>query len=123
MLLVIASNPSRAAESWACAGYTLAEYLIPGLGYGLMGDFDKMLIFGGLRWGASAKYYSYSQSPSYQEDIEDIYKETELEDDKTRTDIYFSKETYSICFLANFSGVIPPYLHVPIFFVQYLQLV
>ena len=94
MLLVMASNPSRAAESWACAGYTLAEYLIPGLGYGLMGDFDKMLIFGGLRWGASAKYYSYSQSPNYQEDIEEIYKETELEDDKTRTDIYFSKETF-----------------------------
>ena len=78
MLLVMASNPSRATESWACAGYALAEYLIPGLGYGLMGDFDKMLIFGGLRWGASAKYYSYSQSPSYQEDIEEIYKETEL---------------------------------------------
>ena len=78
MLLLMASNPSRAAESWACAGYTLAEYLIPGLGYGLMGDFDKMLIFGGLRWGASIKYYSYSQSPSYQEDIEEIYKETKL---------------------------------------------
>ena len=71
-----------------------------------MGDFDKMLIFGGLRWGASAKYYSYSQSPSYQEDIEDIYKETELEDDKTLTDIYFSKETfYGRSFASIFSNL------------------
>ena len=93
-LLMLSSGPIRAAGDWACVGYTLAESVFPGLGYGLMGDFDKMLIFGGLRWSALSKYNEYSKSPHYQEEISDIYKETELENEKTRTDIYYSKETF-----------------------------
>ena len=73
-LFMMISGQTRAAGDWACVGYSLAELVLPGLGYGLMGDFDKMLIFGGLRWSASAKYYEYSNSPRYQEEIDDIYK-------------------------------------------------
>ena len=28
-----------------CLGATVAEYLIPGLGYGILGQYDKMLVF------------------------------------------------------------------------------
>ena len=87
-------SSANAADDWACAGVSLAELVFPGLGYGLMGDFDKMLIFGGLRWGAINKYSSYSQSPRYQDEIEEIFKETDLEEGKKRTDIYYSKETF-----------------------------
>ena len=93
-LFMMISGQTRAAGDWACVGYSLAELVLPGLGYGLMGDFDKMLIFGGLRWSASAKYYDYSNSSRYQEEIDDIYKDSKLENGKTRTDIYYSKETF-----------------------------
>jgi len=37
-------------SGFGCIGATVAEYLIPGLGYGILGHYDKMLVLGGSRW-------------------------------------------------------------------------
>ena len=37
-------------SSLGCLGATVAEYLIPGLGYGVLGQYNKMLVLGGSRW-------------------------------------------------------------------------
>jgi membrane protease YdiL (CAAX protease family) len=85
---------ARAVSGWACFGAALAEIYLPGLGYGLLGDWDKALIFGGARWASANKYYTYSESPDYQEEVDQIYRETELSDEKTQLDIYYSRETF-----------------------------
>ena len=59
-----------------CLGATVAEYLIPGLGYGLLGQYDKMLVLGGSRWLALRKYVTYTNSSDYEESYDKIYKNT-----------------------------------------------
>ena len=48
-------------SSLGCIGATVAEYLLPGLGYGLLGHYDKLLVFGGARWVMLNKYLQYSK--------------------------------------------------------------
>ena len=81
-------------SSIGCLGATIAEYLIPGLGYGVLGHYDKMLVLGGSRWMAINKYMSYSSSDDYENYYNKIYKKTELSDDKNQHDYFYSRETY-----------------------------
>ena len=46
-------------SSLGCIGATVAEYLLPGLGYGILGHYDKLLVFGGARWVTLNKYVKY----------------------------------------------------------------
>ena len=94
--LVLASLlwPQQAKADLQCAGAALAEVVFPGLGYLINDDYDKALIFGGLRWWSAAGYASYESSPNYQEDSDDIYRETTRADGQVEVDIYLSKETY-----------------------------
>jgi len=77
-----------------CLGATVAEYLIPGLGYGILGQYDKMLVLGGSRWLALRKYVTYSDSNDYEESYDKIYIKKKLEDDKQQHDFFYTKETY-----------------------------
>jgi len=81
-------------SSLGCLGATVAEYLIPGLGYGVLGHYDKMLVLGGSRWMAINKYLTYSSSADYEKYYNKIYKETELTDDENQHDYFYSRETY-----------------------------
>ena len=54
LLLMMAPSSTRADLN--CAGSALAEWLVPGLGYAINDDYDKALIFGGLRWWAINGY-------------------------------------------------------------------
>ncbi len=89
-----AASPTLAVSRLGCFGATLAELVLPGLGYGVLGDWDKALVFGGARWMTANKYATYSSSPDYQEEVEDIYRETDLGNDTTQLDIYYSRETF-----------------------------
>ena len=80
--------------SYGCLGATVAEYLVPGLGYGVLGYYDKMLVLGGSRWIAINNYLKYSSSRDYEEQFNKIYKKTELVDDKKQHDFFYSRETY-----------------------------
>ena len=81
-------------SSFGCIGATVAEYLIPGLGYGILGHYDKMLVLGGSRWIVLNGYWKNSNSSDYEQYFTNIYKETELADDKKQHDFFYSRETY-----------------------------
>ena len=81
-------------SSLGCIGATVAEYLLPGLGYGLLGHYDKLLVFGGARWIMLNKYLQYSTDDDYEENFNNIYSKRELEDDKTKHDFFYSRETF-----------------------------
>ena len=81
-------------SSLGCLGATVAEYLIPGLGYGVLGQYNKMLVLGGSRWIAINKYLTYSYNTDYEKYYNKIYKKTELADDKIQHDFFYSRETY-----------------------------
>ena len=81
-------------SSLGCLGATVAEYLIPGLGYGVLGHYDKMIVLGGSRWMAINKYLAYSSSDDYEEYYKKIHKKTELSDGKEQHDFFYSRETY-----------------------------
>ncbi len=95
-LLFLFTMPFTAlgASGWGCFGVTVAEYIIPGLGYGILGQYDKMIVLGGARWMALNKYVAYSESPDYEPEFEKIFKSTELADDKVQSDIFYSRETF-----------------------------
>ncbi len=59
--------PSHASgvTGLSCLGATVAEYLIPGLGYGILGHYDKMLVLGGARWLSLNKYVSYMSDEDF----------------------------------------------------------
>ena len=77
-----------------CIGATVAEYLLPGLGYGFLGHYDKMLFFGGARWVTLNKYMQYSTEDDYEENYANIYSRREIEDEKIQHDFFYSKETF-----------------------------
>ncbi len=81
-------------SSLGCLGATVAEYLLPGLGYGVLGQYDKMLVLGGSRWLTLNKYLKYSKSSDYEKYYNKIYKKTELTDDNIQHDFFYSRETY-----------------------------
>ena len=91
--LLIPSNASG-VSSLSCLGATVAEYLIPGLGYGILGHYDKMFVLGGARWMSLNKYVSYMSDDDYEESYERIYKKTNIEEDKQQHDFFYSKETF-----------------------------
>ncbi|MEC7165480.1 MAG: hypothetical protein VXW41_06680, partial [SAR324 cluster bacterium] len=86
--------PFLARADLKCAGTALAEWLVPGLGYTINEDYDKALIFGGLRWWAINGYMQYSDSENLQVYPDEVFKESKNEDGEDVTDIYLSKETY-----------------------------
>ena len=51
--------PFQAHADLKCTGTALVEWLVPGLGYTINDDYDKALIFGGLRWWAINGYMQY----------------------------------------------------------------
>ena len=53
-------------SSYGCLGAIVAEYLVPGLGYGVLGYYDKMFVLGGSRWIALNNYLKYSSSSDYE---------------------------------------------------------
>ena len=94
ILLILHPGGAYAASGWSCFGATLAEWVLPGLGYGLLGHYDKMFVFGSARWAAWNKYYSYSQSPDYQSEWDQIYRNTSLGSGRKQTDVYYSRSTF-----------------------------
>ena len=81
----------------ACFGVGALEYIVPGAGYGITGQWDKVLLMGGSRWIIEKKAFANYISPYYQPNIEDIYKTTSYKDSqsgKDETKIYFNKETW-----------------------------
>ena len=85
---------SYAISKWSCIGAFTGEVIFPGLGYGLLGYYDKMLIFGGSRWASLNKYWNYSESKQFEDNPDKIYKYTNLENGKRKIDIYLNKEIF-----------------------------
>ena len=75
-------------SSLGCIGVTVAEYLLPGLGYGLLGHYDKLLVLGGSRWITLNKYLQYSTHDDYEENFNKTHSKRELEDDKIQHDFF-----------------------------------
>ncbi len=94
MFFILIPFSAWGVSSLGCLGATVAEYLIPGLGYGVLGHYDKMIVLGGSRWLAINKYLTYSGSDDYEEYYKKIYKKTELSDGKEQHDFFYSRETY-----------------------------
>ena len=72
--LGLMTAPSNARADLKCAGAALAEWLVPGLGYVINDDYDKALIFGGLRWWAINGYMQYSDSENLQAYPDEVFK-------------------------------------------------
>ncbi len=81
-------------SAFGCLGATVAEYLIPGLGYGFLGHYDKLLVLGGSRWVVLNKYLQYSTNKDYEKNFSKIYRKRELTDDKNQHDFFYSRETF-----------------------------
>ena len=94
MFVILVPFSAWGVSSLGCLGATVAEYLIPGLGYAVLGHYDKMIVLGGSRWLAINKYLTYSGSDDYEEYNKKIYKKTELSDGKEQHDFFYSRETY-----------------------------
>jgi membrane protease YdiL (CAAX protease family) len=99
LAVLLATTGTAQAErtGLACIGAMLGEYLLPGVGYALLGEYDKAVIFGGLRWAALSKYASFARSPNYLKDPKDIYKTEQITVDGKelqKMDIYLSRETF-----------------------------
>lgn len=90
------SQPLQARDNFNCWLLAGAEFLIPGMGYAIMQDWDKMVFLGGARWASGMAYVQYASHDDYQEDSDDIYVETGEGDDE-ELHIFLNKET----FLAN----------------------
>ena len=73
---------ARGVSNLGCIGATVAEYLLPGLGYGLLGHYDKLLVFGGARWVILNKYLQYSTDDDYEGNFSNIYSKRELKNKK-----------------------------------------
>jgi len=88
--------PSHASgvSGLSCLGATVAEYLIPGLGYGILGHYDKMLVLGGARWLSLNKYVAYMSDEDFEEKFENVYKKSKLDDDTQQHDFFYSRETF-----------------------------
>jgi len=97
-LWMLTMGTAQAARSGlVCAGAMLGEYLLPGVGYALLGEYDKAVVFGGMRWAALNKYASYASSPNYLKDYRDIYKTEKITvdgEERQKMDIYLSRETF-----------------------------
>ena len=96
-ILVGTAGITHARSGLACFGAAVGEYLLPGVGYALLGEYDKAVIFGGLRWATRSKYASYARSPNYLRDPRDIYKTEKITvagKERQKVDIYLSRETF-----------------------------
>ncbi|OGG97916.1 MAG: hypothetical protein A2508_01265 [Candidatus Lambdaproteobacteria bacterium RIFOXYD12_FULL_49_8] len=95
--------PSKAWARSGCFWITAGEIFVPGLGYGVSGQFDKMLLFGGGRWLAANQYANTSASPDYQQNPNEIYKTTSAKDSdsgKVETRVYLTQATYEARYYA-----------------------
>ncbi len=101
------SSGAMAMSKWACFGLGAAEYGVPGLGYAISGQWDKAIVFGGLRWASSSMYYNAANSEYYQENPDDIYDVTdsdESESGKTETIVRLTQETWTAQYYSNLYG-------------------
>ena len=104
--LALVIIPFQVRADSKCAGTALAEWLVPGLGYAINDDYDKALIFGGLRWWAINGYMQNSDSENFQEYPDEVFKESKNEDGEDVTDIYLSKEPYySVAYLRLYTNI------------------
>ncbi|MBF0238475.1 MAG: CPBP family intramembrane metalloprotease [SAR324 cluster bacterium] len=92
--LMVLPGITLARNTTGCFLAGLGEVIFPGIGYMFLGDWDKMLIMGGLRWGAINKVITYSDSPDYQDNADQIYLTSTAEDGTEYTDIFLSRETF-----------------------------
>jgi len=98
---------SLAMGTGSCWGIAAGETFVPGLGFGLSGQFGKMAVIGGGRWAADRKYYKLIEEPDYQKKSTDIYVTVDAEKSpsgKAETDVYLNKSTYEAGFYGSLSG-------------------
>lgn len=92
--------------SWGCTFTAIGEYFLPGLGYAITGQYGKMALFGGGRWIAYNHYFDAIESENYQDDPNEIYRNSEVEDaegnKKTKTEIFMNKETWNANLYATY---------------------
>jgi hypothetical protein len=86
--------PQNAQAISKCGTAALAEWLVPGLGYLIIEDYDKAVVFGGLRWWSLTGATTNMMDDDYQSDPDEIYKVTDTGSDETRTDVYLTRETF-----------------------------
>ena len=94
IFLNLGAMPLYAANSIECVLAAGGELFIPGLGYAILGHFDKMFVLGGLRWATINKYASFSASKDFEKDPENIYLVQKKEDGTKTTDVFLSRETF-----------------------------
>ncbi len=96
-LMIGLDKPLMALSRLGCLGAGAAEAWVPGLGYGISGQWDKTIVFGSSRLITSSLAYSSYDSVYYQDDPDDIYQTVdgaETESGKTEIRIYLNKETW-----------------------------
>ncbi|MGK5092078.1 CPBP family intramembrane glutamic endopeptidase [Deltaproteobacteria bacterium TL4] len=77
-----------------CIFAGIGELAVPGLGYAVLGNWDKAITLGGLRWAAYNKAIAFTESKNYEEDPKKIYLTQEAQDGGTTTDVFMSRETF-----------------------------
>ena len=86
-------SPASARSISSCWGYGIAEFFVPGAGYGLLRDWEKAGIFGGLRWLSLLNANDNINRRDFEENPEKIYVEKE-NDGELQQDIFLTRETF-----------------------------
>lgn len=105
ILLLYPHFNALAISNLACVGAGFAETFIPGLGFGLTGSYDKMLLLGGGRRLAGYQYLKAIEEDGYQEDPDTIYdittdKDTEI----TTSNVYINEPTWRAGYYGTLSS-------------------
>ena len=90
-------------SSLGCFGAAFLELPVPGLGYGLTKQWDKMISFGLVRHGAIIKASEGFNSEYYQKP-DQIYVQRDAEESnsgKYETDVYLNRETWEARFYSS----------------------
>ncbi len=83
-MLLSMAQPVWALPTWQCLLVGVAETAVPGLGYGIQQDWDKMAILGGLRWYARAAEEQYKAEDDFMEFDDDLDLERDGQDVEVR---------------------------------------
>jgi hypothetical protein len=110
LLLILpahSNNKALAISRGGCFGAAAAEYFVPGLGYAITRQWDKAIVFGGMRLYSGYKASEAFDSEYYQDDPDDIYETIDEEDSESGKEeirVTLNKETWDAHYFSNIYG-------------------
>ena len=100
-------NHAYAISRGGCFGAAAAEYFVPGLGYAITRQWDKAIVFGGMRLYTGYKASEAFNSEYYQDDPDDIYETVDADESESGKDeirVTLNKETWDAHYFSNLYG-------------------